>query len=165
MKHALKVTLILIFIFLVSQVFGLVTVNRFIEPEVNESTGKVNINYPSTVIGEIPELEENEKTYSFVPLIIMVLIGTLLIFLLIKLKISFIFKYWFLIAIFITLFITFGVYIPWLAALILAIVLALWKVYKPNVIVHNFTEIFVYTGSSKNHYFHFERILAVLKHQ
>jgi len=146
MKHSMKITIILILIFFTSQAFGLFTVNKFIEPGVNETTGEVYINYPDTVLGEVPEFEEDEKTYSFIPLMVMVLLGTLLIFILIKLKIGFIFKYWFLAAIFFTLFITFGVYMHWVIALILTVVLSFWKVFKPNVLIHNFTEIFVYTG-------------------
>lgn len=146
MKHSLEVTLFLLFIFFVAQVFGLVTVNNFIQPAVNETTGKVTIEYPDTVVGEIPEVKEEEKGYSFIPIMLAVLFGTLLIFLLIKLKISFLFKYWFLFAIFMTLFVTFGVYIPFKIALILAILLSLWKVFRPNIYIHNITEIFVYTG-------------------
>tara|TARA_B100001964_G_C14104577_1_gene540891 strand:- start:373 stop:1071 length:699 start_codon:yes stop_codon:yes gene_type:complete len=62
------------------------------------------------------------------------------------LKLGHFWKIWFFVAVFLTLSISFDVYIARVYAVVLALVLALMKTIRPNVYVHNFTEIFVYTG-------------------
>ena len=144
MKHSLKITLILLALFLVTQLVGLVTVNKHIQVSVDEESGLTIIAHPPTFAGE--SYEPENKSASFLYIVLGVLIGTALLFLLIKFKIGRVWKYWFLLAVFITLAVSFGVYINYTQAAILAGLLALWKVYKPNPIIHNLTEIFVYTG-------------------
>lgn len=146
MKHSLKITIILIIIFLTSQIVGLTTVNRFIQPVINQTTGEIKINYSETAIGNIQEVNDNEKWILLLVIFFTILIGTLLIFLLIRFNAGFLFKYWFLIAIAITLAIAFGIYMNLKIAWALAILLALWRIFKPNILIHNFTEIFIYTG-------------------
>jgi presenilin-like A22 family membrane protease len=107
-------------------------------------TGVVTIAHPETVVGPPPQVEH--KSRSFLYLMAGILIGTLFVLLLIKLNVKGIWKYWFLLSVWITIAVTLGVYINFWAAGFLAILLALWKVYKPNVYIHNFTEIFIYTG-------------------
>ena len=144
MKHTVKITLILIAIFLITQLFGLVTVNKYIKIAEDLETGEIIVLHPNTVLGPVPEVEE--KSFSFVYLMLGILIGTALVLFLIRIKIHRLWKYWFLLAVFATLAVAFGVYINQWAALILALILSVWKVFRPNVYVHNLTEIFIYTG-------------------
>ena len=57
-----------------------------------------------------------------------------------------IWKIWFFLAIWLTLTIAFATFLKETIATILATVLAAWRIWKPNVYVHNFTELFVYAG-------------------
>jgi presenilin-like A22 family membrane protease len=127
---------------LLTQIVGLITVNRYIEVET--VNGTKTINHRATIIGEPPEIED--KTYTFISIVIAILIGTGILFLLIKFRLGRLWKYWFLLSVWITLSISLDVYITTSIALILAAILAILKVYKKNVFVHNFTEIFIYTG-------------------
>jgi len=148
MKHSLKVTLFLVCLFLITQLIGLATVAKYIQPHevVDVVTGNitVEIGHPDTVLGQPPQVENKSTSYLYI--VIGVLAGTALLFLFIKLNIRRIWKYWFLLSVFITLAVAFDVYMNPYLAVAAAIVLGIWKVYRPNVWVHNLTEIFVYTG-------------------
>ena len=145
MKHTLKVTWILILIFLLTQVIGLATINKYIKVG-KQPSGEIKIVHEDTVLGPQPELKEEEKTYTFIHMIIIILIGTAILLLFIKLNLSRLWKFWFLLSVFITLSVSFGVYVNSYIALAFALLLALLKVYKKNIFIHNFTEIFIYTG-------------------
>lgn len=92
---------------------------------------------------ERPELEE--KT-SFAYIIAAILIGTALALVLIRFKFLSLWKIWFLLAVFVTLDVAFKSFMAEKIATTLAVVFALWKIYKPNFYVQNFTEFFVYGG-------------------
>ena len=142
MKHTLSITLIIAAIFLLSQVVGLFTVNQYIDVALVNGTPVVT--HPTTLLGEPPEVED--KSLSFIPIFLAILIGTAFVFVLIHFKLGKLWKYWFLFAVIITLAVSFGVYINPFIAFVLALILGLLKVFKPNIFVHNFTEIFIYTG-------------------
>jgi len=143
MKHTLKITLFLVALFFITQLIGLATVNKHIQVTKSEN-GTIEVVHPDTVIGEAPKVEN--KSSSFIYIVLGVLLGTALLFLFIKLDIKSIWKYWFLFSVFITLAVSFGVYLNSYIAIAAAIALGWWKVYRPNVFVHNLTEIFIYTG-------------------
>lgn len=144
MKHTFKVTLILIVLFLLTQIVGLITVNKYIEVEIVD--GEKTISHGDTIIGEPPEIED--KTFTFISIVIAILIGTGILFLLMKFRLGRLWKYWFLLSVWITLAISLDVYITSWFALILAGILAMLKIYKKNAFIHNFTEIFIYAGIS-----------------
>ncbi len=145
MKHSLQVTLIIIALFVVTQLVGLVTVSQHIQLDTNEA-GEVIISHPETVLGEPMELEEEQKSLSFLYIVAGVFIGTLLLLLFIKFNVKSVWKYWFLLAVIMTLAVFFGVYLDFTVAFLLALILAWWKIFRPNPYIHNLTEIFVYTG-------------------
>ncbi len=142
MKHTLKITILLITLFILTQVVGLATVSKYIDVEKTDKG--IKIIHPDTILGPQPEVED--KSYSAIPIIIAVLIGTGILLLLIKFRLGKLWKLWFFLAVFMTLAVSFNVYIIRIYAIILALLLAAVKVLRPNIIVHNFTEIFVYTG-------------------
>ena len=152
MKHSLAITLILVGIFFISQIVGLAITDQYIADKVvDEETGEVvNITYSNLPLSmERPEIEES-KSYIFI--LGAVLIGTLLVLLLIKLRGFKLWKLWFFLAVTLCLTIAFWAFLSKLGqagqvlAIVLAIGIALWKIYKPNFIVHNLSEVFIYGG-------------------
>ena len=144
MKHTPKVTLILIALFFVAQFTGLFTVNKYIIVEKNENT--TTIVHEATPLGEQPTVPDDEKISLAVGIIIMILLGTGLFFILIKFKMFLTWKIWYMLAVSAALIVAFGVYLPTIGAVILGIALAMWRIFRPNPIVHNLSEMFIYTG-------------------
>ncbi len=141
MKHTLKITLVLLGIFLLAQFIGIGVLYNYIDKEKSAETGETV--FEELPIGERPPLEE--KT-SFLWIILAVLIGTGILLLLIKYRIYLLWKIWFLIAVVLALTIAWGAFIRVEIALFLALAFGLWKIFKPNVFVQNFTEVFIYGG-------------------
>ncbi|MCX8147225.1 MAG: presenilin family intramembrane aspartyl protease [Candidatus Woesearchaeota archaeon] len=144
MKHTIKVTFIIIALFLISQLVGLVTVNKHIIVFKDVETGNITITHPDTVLG--PPAQVEHKSTSFFFIFIFIIIGTALLLLIIKFRVYKVWKFWFLIAVWATMAVALGVYINTFAAAAVALGLALWKIYKPNVYIYNLTEIFIYAG-------------------
>ncbi|MDO8656389.1 MAG: presenilin family intramembrane aspartyl protease [Nanoarchaeota archaeon] len=141
MKHSLHITFIILGIFLLAQFIGLGVLYNYIDPAKSQETGETE--FKDLPIGERPPVDENT---SFIPVIIAVIIGTVILLLLVKYKLSLVWKLWFLIAVTITLSTAWAAFVPIIVAFIAAIIFALWKIFKPNVWVHNFTELFIYGG-------------------
>ena len=141
MKHNLKVTFFLILLFFSAQVVGLYLLNRsIITIEITEE-GPTPV-YNETFVGR-PELEGSA---SFIYILGMIFFGTLLLFILIKFRLFKVWKVWFFLAIWGALSISFSVIIPLLTAVLLAFILTILKLFKPNVFIHNITEVFMYGG-------------------
>ncbi len=131
MKHAPFVIAVLMLLFLGTQVVGLVIVQEY----TGVDTLPLNIQRPDI-----------EPDTSFVTIFAFIIIATVLALLLLRFKLMNLWKFWFLLSIFVTLTIAFGAFIPELYAGVLAVGIALWKVFRPNVIIHNFGELFIYGG-------------------
>jgi presenilin-like A22 family membrane protease len=131
MKHTLKVTLVLTVLFLLSHLIGLFIVSEYVD------TGEL----PYGI--ERPEIEENS---SYLPIIIAVLFASGIFLLLMKFNAVKIWKIWFIFATVYLLGIAFSAFVSSLIAMGIALVLGLLKFYKSNVIIHNFTELFIYSG-------------------
>lgn len=130
MKHTLQITIILIVLFLASQVTGLIITERYFSmPEL-----PLNI--------ERPQMED--ESMSFIPLVIFIVLATVIGLILIKFNLGFIWKAWFFFGVLFTLIISFGAFVPQWIAITMALILALLKIFKSNVIIHNFTELFIY---------------------
>ncbi len=142
MKHPVTVTLLLVLLFVVAQVVGLLLVNRSIA-QVAMVNGTITLQHTETAIGARPDLHGYQ---SFLYLLFGVLIGTLLLLLLIRFRKVRLWKFWFFLAVFLAQTVAFGVLLPSLVAALLALLLAAWKVWKPNPVVHNLTEVFTYAG-------------------
>lgn len=142
MKHTLKITVILILVFLTSQILGLAIINGHIDYEKTAETGKTTLkNLPFGI--ERPEV--NEST-SFIYIVMAILVGTFLLILLIKYKKIGLWKFWFSLSVAVTLTIAFSAFLNQGIALALGALFAYLKVSKPNIFIHNFTEIFIYGG-------------------
>lgn len=142
MKHSLKITFVLISLFLLSQVIGLLIINKDIEI-TQHADGTITTDHTSEkIIGKPPI----NKSAGFIYIFSMILIGTGLAFLLLKFRIIKLWKFWFFIAILFCLTIAFSTFIHYYIAFAVALVLALIRIFKPGVLIHNFTEVFMYSG-------------------
>ncbi len=140
MKHNLKITAILLAMFILTQFIGIYVVNHYSAPDKELPYGM-----------KTPEIQKESDYYSFFSAIIMAfVIAIVLMFLLSKFNWAFIIKLWFFTVIVIALGISFNSFIPLkyssLIALLIAVPLAIEKVYKRNFLVHNATELFIYPG-------------------
>lgn len=141
MKHTFSTTALLIFLFVAAQIIGLSLVAMSQDVHVTEQGQDVS--YGPTALGARPETEGGT---SLLMIAIGVGIGTMLALLLIKLGAKLAWKIWFFVATWIGLSIALGVLIPGTIAVTLAVALAVWKVFRPNPVIHNLTEILVYGG-------------------
>lgn len=142
MKHPFTTTVILITLFVAAQVIGisLLTLNI---GGIQTDSGERIVVHDSTIVGERPQVS---GAGGLLFIAIGVLFGTIAVLLLIRFSAFRLWKAWFLLAVFLALSVAFGVLMPPLIAYLLAGILALWKIFRPNPIVHNFTEIFLYAG-------------------
>lgn len=142
MKHTLYITIVIVLIFLLSQVIGLYALN--VNTVVTQTPeGGIIVEHEETAIGERPDIE---GPVTFVYIVIAILIGTCLLLLLVKLKKIKMWKALYFFAVWMTCSITIGVFTYNFLALFVCFFLAMFKVFKPNVWVHNLTELLVYAG-------------------
>ena len=160
MKHNLKITIILLAMFLLTQTIGLIVLHANplkIDAEINGTVQDVSNPYLKWI--EPPEPEtKGEFVGIFSQIIVAFVVAIVLLFLLMKFKIETFLRLWFFVVVCIALFLAFIAFekiIPWfvislekalIIAGILAIFLAYIKVYKRNILVHNFTELLIYPG-------------------
>jgi len=130
MKHNMKITLLLVLLFLISQFLGIIIMKSFIQEEL-----------PFGV--ERPVVEES---YSWAYIVGGVIIGTMLLLLIIKFRKKMIWKTWFFLSVFLCLTVAISAFVDEKIAIVVALIAAGWKVFKPNVLVHNITEVFIYGG-------------------
>ena len=143
MKHTLKVTIILVLLFFFSQVTGLYIIDSYID--YNETVKKGETVSNDIMIGnQIVERPPEKGIVGYI--FAAIIIGTILLLFLIKLKAVRIWKFWFFLSVWFLLSIALAPFITKKFAWIIALILALWKVIKPNPIIHNITEVFVYGG-------------------
>ncbi len=142
MKHTWNVTTVLILLFVISQIIGmsLLTLSQEV---IQEPDGTIKVDYKQTSLGERPD---TQGAQSIVFLVIGVAAGTIILLILAKLGWSRIWKVWFFLAVTTALTIALEVIIKPAAAFITGALLAAWKIIRPNVWVHNITEILVYSG-------------------
>lgn len=141
MKHDMRITLFLVLIFVVAQIAGLFLINY--DAKVVKTENGTTVTHADTAVGPRPQTS-GYGTIAF--LIVGVLIGTLLVLIVIRFKKMFLWKAWFFIAVTIAITISLGVFMFWALALILALGIAAWKLWKSNVFIHNISEILVYAG-------------------
>ncbi len=153
MKHKLKITLIILTMFLVTQLIGLYVVGHYSPVKVVNGE-KVNVSAPGLPFGlETPQVEkQSEFLTTLLPSIIFAfVVAILLIFLLTKFHSRFILRLWFFVVIIIALGISFNSVIDSIAyssliAAAIAVPLAAIKIYGRNLLVHNSTELLIYPG-------------------
>ncbi|MBN2112279.1 hypothetical protein JW707_04220 [Candidatus Woesearchaeota archaeon] len=148
MKHSLEVTLILVALFLGAQIIGLFVTNQYIEEKQVTETGEINVTYKNlpSIAGvgmERPKVEPSKSIWLIATAIV---VGTLLLLLIIKMKHEILWRAWFFLAVAICLTISFAAFVNSTFAFIFGFLLAYLKIFRPTLVVHNFTELFVYGG-------------------
>lgn len=143
MKHTLKVTLALVLFFFMAQFMGLLVINQYIDHKKTVETKEI-VMKPLPYGFERPEVKN--QSASFVYITIAILIGTVFVLLLIKFNKPFIWKFWFFVTAWLTLSIAFAAFIDAIAAAVIALIASFLKLIKPNIIIQNFSEIFIYGG-------------------
>lgn len=143
MKHNVRITLLMIFFFFITQIMGIVIVNNYIDREQTIIKGE-------PVFSDLPlgvERPEVEESTSYIYIFISIIIGTALIFLIMYFNAELFWKLWFLLSVFIALNFAFKAFIGnEMVIVILSALFSAWKIFKPNILVHNFTELFIYGG-------------------
>ena len=155
MKHSPKITIIMLSLFILSQLIGLLTISQYIDIKTTAESGNTQINEDLYLI-QPPGTDDN---FSFIYITIGIVIGTILLLLIIKYSKHLLWKAWFFVAVLLALTIALNPYIIWLFAkiglqvsfiniitLFVALSLAYFKVFKFNPIIHNLTELLVYAG-------------------
>jgi len=164
MKHNIKITAILLLMFVVTQFIGLYVVNYYSPVRVSQGN-VVNVSAPDLPFGlQSPELKENSDfNYAFFSILLAFVIAISLMLFLTKLNAEFFLKLWFFLVIVISLGIVFnilalilfnnfansslwGLQLSWIIAILISLPLAYIKIYKRNFLVHNATELLVYPG-------------------
>ena len=137
MKHNLKITLILLSMFFITQLIGLAVINAYSSPGTELPYGM-----------QPPEISPG---MSLTSIIIAMAIAIFLILLLMKIKGVWILRIWFFVVVTIAISITLNsailrIQYSSFLALIISLPLAFYKIFRRNFIVHNFTELLVYPG-------------------
>jgi len=128
MKHNIKITLILVLLFLISQFIGLMVTKEYLVKDLPYGIERPNI----------------DKEFSFIYIFIFIIVATVIIFILARLKLFSLWQIWFFFGVLITLAVSFSAFINSLIAFVLALVIALIKVLRKSIIIHNLSELFIY---------------------
>lgn len=153
MKHTIQITLILLGMFLLAQLIGIAVVNSY-SPQIVQSVSENGTLTNQTIYNLPPWFEppqSNSPSNNLVSIIFAVALGVILILLLMKFKAEVVLRWWFFIVIILAMGVTFNAILfslqySYLIALIIALPLAIWKVFRRNLIIHNITELLIYPG-------------------
>ena len=158
MKHSLKITLLLLLIFVLAQINGLFVVDYYIDIKESALAGRTVVHEEKYAEANLTApVVENEST-SFVYIFLALLMGTAFVLLLIKFKQGNFWKVWFFLSVVVTLVISLNTWIFRLFAsfgsstilfgvtIFIASLFAYYKVFRQNVLIHNISEVFIYGG-------------------
>jgi len=135
--------------FLITQIIGLFIVGHY---------SNIDNNLPFGL--EPPELDETDAVESasfFASIVIAFIFAIILVFILINIKTVWVMRIWFFIVVILALGITFSAVLNLLGyeytiysipviSSVIAIILAYFKIFQRNIIVHNLTELAIYPG-------------------
>ena len=143
MKHRPAILALMVSFFFLSQLVGLAVVSQYVV--VTQVGGKTEVAIASLPLGmERPAIYDSSA--AFIPAFIAVIIGTVVLLLLMKFGKVALFRIWYYLVVFICLTIALSAFLSTLPAAIIGIAVATVKVFRPNPIVHNLSEIFIYGG-------------------
>jgi presenilin-like A22 family membrane protease len=153
MKYSLKISLLILAMFVIAQFIGLFVAGVYSPQifQVETSAGEVeNITTHNLPYGTEPPGDTTPKT-TLISIIFALIIAVFLMFILMKYKAEIILKTWFFIVVILAISLALNAFLinfaaSELIALIIAIPLAILKIFKRNIIVHNLTELIIYPG-------------------
>ncbi len=140
MKHALPVTLAIFLLFISSQVVGLWILSQNMGITVLP-TGEVKVEPKDQ--WERPDVKGIGSVLYIAGAIFL---GTVLILLVIRFRKRILWKAWLFLAVWLTITLSLGVFLDPRLAFAVGMALAFLKFFRPNVVVHNLTEVFLYSG-------------------
>jgi presenilin-like A22 family membrane protease len=157
MKHTVEITILLVLIFIAAQVAGLFVISNYIDIYASKETGATVVKEGAYNITGITPPPVTDESSSWIYIMGAVIIGTALVLLIIKFKQTNLWKIWFFASVVITLTVALAPFINrlamglfggggFVATAVIAAVLTFYKVFRPNIYVHNLTEIFIYGG-------------------
>src|SRR4030042_3747051 len=154
MKHEFKVIFVLMAMFIVTQLLGLLVVDTYGTHTVTLPTG-TNI----TTLNPIPygmQQTPTEPAISLISMLIALTVAIGLMFLLMKMQSRVFFQLWFTIVIILTCAISLNAILTvlfpdiplgWdMIAIVIAMPLAFYKIFRKNLQIHNLTELLIYPG-------------------
>ncbi len=136
----------MLFLFFAAQVIGLKITQSYIDMQASQEMGRLVWKELPAIAGVKLERPDVEPQFSIWYIIGAVIIGTILILLIIRFGKVLLWKLWFYFAVVLCLQIALAAFIPAMASFILALVLGFFKVFRPNLYIHNATELFLYGG-------------------
>ena len=141
MKHNVKITLIILAMFMLAQIIGLTALQQKIDPVTKEMS-------KSDTVGpfEFESPKELDNDFGALYIVGAIIIGTLMVLMIVKFNKPILWKLWFLCAVLICLTLAFVQFVDWRIAIALAALLAIGKIFRPGIIVSNITELFIYSG-------------------
>lgn len=152
MKHVLKITAILVTMFLVAQLIGIFVANaylpeRVIDPETGNETQVYNLPYGLDPPEDIAPIQAGTS------ILIALFIAVILMFTLMKFKAETFLRLWFLLVVILGIAIALNAFLikipnSAIIALVIAIPFGIIKIFQRNIIVHNATELLIYPGIS-----------------
>lgn len=141
MKHTLPVTFLLLGMFFVSQIVGVGILSQYIDYET--STIEKTEFRPLPLDMQPPEMSPGG---SILYIASAIFVGTILILLIDRFKLVWVWKTWFFVAIVTCLIIVFDRFMPLWLGISLAVLTGFFKVIRTNVIVHNLSELVIYSA-------------------
>ena len=130
MKHNIKIISIIVVLFLLAQFIGLYISHIYFTKDLPYDIQK-------------PKFEAKS---SFLNIFSAILIATLLAVILIRFKAEKLWRFWFFISVWFSLLISLSAFMRQEIAFFIALLATIFKVIKPNIIVHNLSELFIYGG-------------------
>ncbi|MBI2047409.1 hypothetical protein HYT26_04590 [Candidatus Pacearchaeota archaeon] len=165
MKHKTSITIILLGMFLITQLIGIFVISSYLPRQsmqiINGTEQNITIT-PQLPYGMQPP--QVEPGFSLASIIISFIFAILLIFILTKVKAVIFIRIWFFIVVIFALGITINALflklnilsseispiwnfpLAWLIAALIALPLAIYKIFRRNIIIHNATELMIYPG-------------------
>ena len=153
MKHSIKIVIILLSMFFLTQLIGILVIHQY-SPEVKQVVNEQGILENKTIYnlpyGMEPPPDITPSTTLF-SIVLAMAIAVVFMLILMRYKVEFFLRAWFFVVVALALGITIyafisGVKYAQIIALIIALPLAAIKLFKRNIIVHNITELFIYPG-------------------
>lgn len=153
MKHSLKITIILIFMFVFSQLAGIGVISLYspdIVQQTDESGNLTNVTQYHMPFGTNPP-KNVDPGASLISIVIAIFIAICAMLLLMHLGVPALLRTWFFVVVIVAMGISINsiiqnvIYSSWIALLI-SIPLAYIKVFRRNILIHNLTEILIYPG-------------------
>lgn len=153
MKHSVKIIALLLAMFFITQLIGIMVISIY-SPQIkqikDEQGNIVNITSYNLPYGLEPPQNTNPK-FNLISIVVSIAIAVTAMLLLMKFNAAKFIRVWFFFVVILAIGITInaiflGIGYSALIAILLALPLAFYKIFKRNIIVHNITELMIYPG-------------------